>query len=154
MQNIIVKIQSFGDIITNSSSEVYCIYDRRGMEQVKRAITNIVSVLNPSINIDDHLEFELVLSDDKNFYDSNDEIVNGKQYFIQEFNHWCENKNNEQILSGYSDWLDNFRDDHKYDESGLPNFILEITPLTEIGKTLADSIWRILDAFNYEEIYT
>lgn len=36
-----IKIQSFGDLITNSSSEVYCIYDLRGVEQVKNAVNEI-----------------------------------------------------------------------------------------------------------------
>ena len=34
-----IKIQSFGDVITNSSSEIYTIYDLNGIEQIESAIT-------------------------------------------------------------------------------------------------------------------
>lgn len=154
MKNIIIKVQSFGDIITNSSSEVYCIYDRRGMEQVKAALTNIVSVLNPSINIDDHLEFELVFNDDIGFYDDDGNEISGSQYFVQCFNEWCENKSNMDILENYAEWLKRFQDGHRCNSEGYPHFDLRITPLTEIGNKLVAAIWDILNAFEHEEIYS
>lgn len=154
MKNIIIKVQSFGDIITNSSSEVYCIYDRRGMEQIKAALTNIVSVLNPSINIDDHLEFELVFNVDKDYYDIDGNEISGDQFFIQSFNEWCEDKSNIDILRDYAEWLKRFQDNHRCDSEGFPNFDLRIIPLTEIGNKLAAAIWDILNAFEHEEIYS
>jgi broad specificity phosphatase PhoE len=147
-----INIQSFGDIITNSSSEVYCIYDRRGTEQIEKAIKEIVRALNPEINLDDHLEISLVPNPDRDIYEGRNPIPMD-EFYNREFGKWAEDKENEEVLKDFPKWLKQFQDEYCTDNDGCPNFELSMTPLTEIGKVLAISINKILNAFDHIEIY-
>lgn len=150
-----INIQSFGDIITNSSSEVYCLYDWDGMEQIENAIKNIVKVINPEINIDEHLEFSLVPDDYDYWEDDNGNEVSYQEFYNQEFGKYCErNQNNEDILLNFPDWYRSFIQEHSFNDGGIPNFKLNILPKSELGETLAKQIENILYAFAYKEIYT
>ena len=150
-----INIQSFGDIITNSSSEVYCLYDWSGMEQVENAIKSIVKVTNPNINVDDHLEFSLVPDKYTEFYDEDsDEYITYEEFYNKKFAEYCEaNTNNNDVLLNFPQWYRSFVEENSFTEQGIPNFTLEITTKTELGEVLAKQIYRILHAFSYEEIY-
>lgn len=149
-----IRIQSFGDIITNSSSEVYTIYDRDGVKQIEEAINNIVKALNPNINIEDHITLELVPTD--NYYGEDDagNSINFDEYYKKEFDQYCLENSNEGILLGFSDWLADFENKTRIDDNGMPMWDLKITPITHLGEVLMDSIYRILYAFEHEEVYT
>lgn len=152
---MLINIQSFGDIITNSSSEVYCLYDWSGMEQIEDAIKNIVKVINPDIKIEDHLEFSLVPEQYTEFYDEDlDEDVSYEEFYNKEFQKYCEeNSDNSKLLRDFPKWYRNFIEENSFDGNGRPKFILQILPKSELGETLAVQINRILYAFEYEEIY-
>ena len=156
---MLIKIQSFGDVITNSSSEVYCMFDIRGTTQVKEAIKSICEALNPDINIDEHIEIELVPSPYAEIYDSESgDYKSLEDYYTECYNKWCEDKSNEQILLDFPEWYDCFMRDTLFQdvdgyEEGKPNYELEIRPLTDTGERLKDAIFKILYAYDYKEIY-
>lgn len=148
-----IKIQSFGDLITNSSSEVYCIYDIYGVEQIKNAINVIAKALNPDINVEDHLEIYISLDNDSYFYDENDNDLSGSEYYEKEYNRFCENRTNEQILSDFPKWYEQFFIDNCTDGNGRPNLTIEFNAKDKLGKTLQKAIEDILYAFDYVEVY-
>lgn len=149
-----VNIQSIGDVITNSSSEVYCIYNTYGTKQLVKSVKNIIKSLAPDIDMDDHLEINLIPNEDMDIYDeSKGEDVSFNEFYNNVFNDWCLNKSNEEVLFGFCKWLENFQQEYATDERGHPYWDLEIKPLTDLGEELAKSIWGILNAYDHEEIY-
>lgn len=146
-----IKIQSFGDIITNSSSEVFCIYDWDGTEQIINAIKEIARVLNPSVNIDDLLDIKLVIDND--YVDESDEDSLQAKY-NREFGEFCESRTNEQILTDFPKFYKEFfSSDDCYDGDGMPLICLEIKGLNDDGEKLANALYSILNAYEYREIF-
>lgn len=152
---MLINIQSFGDIITNSSSEVYCLYDWSGMEQIEDAIENIVKAINPDIKIEDHLEFSLIPEPYTDFYDEDlDEEVSYEDLYNKKFQEYCEkNSDNNTLLLDFPKWYRKFIEENSFDNDGRPRFTLQISPKSELGEVLAAQINRILYAFEYDEIY-
>jgi hypothetical protein len=147
-----IKVQSFGDIITNSSSEVYTMYDRAGVESVKYAVEQLIKAINPDINIDDHLTIDLVPSD-MEIYDDADSYISFDEFYDKKFNEWCLDKSNEDILFGFPNWLKEFERQYRTDDNGLPLWTIEIKSITDLGEKIARSVDNILYAFDHEEVY-
>lgn len=146
-----IKVQSFGDIITNSSSEVFCIYDWRGTEKIIDAIKDIAKVLNPSVDIDDLLEIKLVIDDD--YIDEGDES-NLQIIYNKKFEQFCESRTNEQILTDFPKFYkDFFTSDDCYTDDGIPMIYLVINGLNDDGEKLANALYSILYAYEYKEIF-
>lgn len=154
MRKRIFNVQSFGDIITNSSSEVYCMYDRQGTEQIKDAIKQIVETLRPDINLDDHIEINLAISDDHNFW-FDDEYYSGDEYYQKRFNEFAKDKSNEELLAELPEFNESLLEELEYKYNDSPGTLtLNLESKTKLGETLVDSIFKILYAYEYEEIYT
>lgn len=152
---MLINIQSFGDIITNSSSEVYCLYDWSGMEQIEDAIKKIVKAIDPKINVDEHLEFSLVPEGYGEFYDEDGEEITFEELYNKKFAEYCErNQDNNDVLLNFPDWYRNFIEENSFNDEGIPNFQLKIEAKTKLGETLMNQIDRILYAFEYKEIFT
>lgn len=146
-----IKIQSFGDIITNSSSEVFCMYDWNGTEQIINAIKEIAKVLNPSVNIDDLLDIKLVIDND--YVDESDED-NLQAKYNREFGEFCESRTNEQILTDFPKFYKEFfSSEDCYSDDGVPLIYLEIKGLNDDGEKLEDALYSILNAYEYREIF-
>lgn len=148
-----IKIQSFGDLITNSSSEVYCIYDLRGVEQIKNAINEIAKALNPNINVEDHLEIYIALDDNAYLYDDNGKELSCSEYYEKEYNEFCENRTNEQIMIDFPKWYKEFYNSHVTDNRGVPMLTISFNAKDKLGETLQNAIEGILNAFEYREVY-
>ncbi len=151
----IINIQSFGDLITNSSSEVYCMYTRAGAKQIEDAIKEIARCLNPEIDIDDHLEISCDIDEDWEYYDEESgEILSGKEYYERQFNEFVNDKTNEEVLSNLSTFNNKLLEDLENDyDNKYRALTLVIISKSELGKKLKDAICRILYAFDYEEHY-
>lgn len=149
-----VNIWSFGDLITNSSSEVYCLYNTSGKNQIYESIKEIVHCLKPDINIDDHLDISIQINEDHELWDNDCEIT-VKEYYDKEFGKWAENKSNEYVLSHLDKFHNKLINKLAQDYNDYPGTLtLSIEAKTELGKILRKGIFGILYAFNYEEIYT
>lgn len=152
---VVLKIQSFGDIITNSSSEIYTMYDRFGVDAIRKAVKGLVKAINPDIDIDDHVTIDLVPSSSNSIYDeSNEEYIEFDEFYNKCFNEWCLDKSNEEILFGFPQWLEDFQDEYRVDNNGMPLWDIEIKPITNLGETIQDSVYKILYAFDHEEVHT
>ncbi len=55
----IVKIQSISDLITNSSSEAFIVYDKGNIASIKELVNSVLSLLDPSKTFDDYFEIEM-----------------------------------------------------------------------------------------------
>lgn len=58
-----VKIQSVSDIITNSSSEVFVIYDQNGIDTIKTLVNSILRLSKSEYSCDDLFDFEFIWDD-------------------------------------------------------------------------------------------
>lgn len=65
------KIKSFIDVITNSSTEVFAIYNDKSMEKVKELFNAIFSLSNKNLTFDDIFDVEYSADDDRlvDYYD-------------------------------------------------------------------------------------
>lgn len=60
---MMVKIQSISDIITNSSSEVFVIYDQNGIDTIKTLVNSILKLSKSEYSCDDLFDFEFIWDD-------------------------------------------------------------------------------------------
>lgn len=60
----IVKIQSISDLITNSSTEAFVVYDKSNMRDIKNLVNSILSLLNPYKTFDDYFTIEMLINYD------------------------------------------------------------------------------------------
>lgn len=58
MNKIVFKIKSITDVITNSSTEVFTIYDENGIKSLKELINTILSVAYSTSNVKEKLYFD------------------------------------------------------------------------------------------------
>lgn len=77
-----INIQSISDLITNSSTEAFVVYDVENIKSIKELVNSILSLLDPSKTFDDYFTIEmevnyddlrsifLELCDDENLYES------------------------------------------------------------------------------------
>ena len=73
-RNYIIKIHSFIDLITNSSTEIFVEANQNTIKSVKSVIDNILKLAGSNFTADDLFEFSLVLPE---VYDEEkDEYVN------------------------------------------------------------------------------
>lgn len=60
---MIIYFQSINDIITNSSSEVYTIYNQAGIKTIKNIVNSILAINNSKYTCDNLFEFKLYIVD-------------------------------------------------------------------------------------------
>lgn len=59
-----MKIQSISDLITNSSTEVFMTYNSETAEDIKKLVTSILSLVDPSKTFDDYFTIEMNINYD------------------------------------------------------------------------------------------
>ena len=90
----VIKIQSVSDIITNSSSEVFMVYDADGLERIKELVNAVLSLNeNNTYTFDDlftieaNLEVEEFLDEYPDFVGLGYEELLREAYLIDEDNY-------------------------------------------------------------------
>lgn len=63
MRKYIFKIQSVSDIITNSSSEVFMVYDESAFKSIKELVNAILESTGVDYRFDDLFEIKAVVSE-------------------------------------------------------------------------------------------
>ena len=71
-----IKIQSISDIITNSSTEVFCMYSQHDKEEIKKLVNAILALSNSVVTFDDLFEIKMDINWDAvyHIYDNDEEI--------------------------------------------------------------------------------
>lgn len=72
MKRINIKVQSVSDIITNSSTEVFMIYDEESVKQIKELVNAILDLGNYKERFDDLFECKITF-DEERLLDENPE---------------------------------------------------------------------------------
>lgn len=85
MEKKTVKIQSVSDIITNSSTEVFMVYDESAFKSIKELVNAILSLGGCEKKFDDLFEIKPVVSD----------------YFLEEYPEYAELTEEEILQKAY-----------------------------------------------------
>lgn len=104
----------------------------------------MLKVLGVDGTADDYVDLQLEMDED-------DEYMHDA--FNEEYGTFCENKTNEQVLEQFPQFYEDFCSKYCQDEDGRPNFDLKIEAKNEIGETLSNAIWNIIQAFEWVEVY-
>lgn len=57
-----INIQSISDLITNSSTEAFVVYDQGNVEDIKNLVNSILSLLDSSKTFDDYFTIEMLVN--------------------------------------------------------------------------------------------
>lgn len=64
----IAKIQSISDLITNSSTEAFVVYDKSNVRDIRNLVNSILSLIDSSKTFDDYFTIEMLINyDDLNW---------------------------------------------------------------------------------------
>lgn len=93
-----VKIQSVSDIITNSSSEVFVIYDQNGIDAIKTLVNSLLKIANSKYVFDDLFDIRFIwdeiveeyYNDDGGFESTGQTIEEYRQHLQDERLHYGE----------------------------------------------------------------
>ena len=96
-----IKIQSISDVITNSSTEIYTVWDRNKIEKtIKDMVNSILTLGQADLCFDDLFTIEIHWKDEDNWKNYN---FDSKEEFIKELeenNGWIDRRD-----KGISNWF-------------------------------------------------
>lgn len=130
-----MKIIGFSDVITNSSSEVYTIYDEHGIKAIKALVDAILKAGGSDKTCDDL--FDIKLDFDKD---------NVMDYWMDD--HDNENPTREELLDFAKDF-----DNDNYGESTPLIDGISVTPKDNDNVSAAGLLASIGEIFDHIEIY-
>lgn len=85
-----VKIQSISDIITNSSSEVFVIYDQNGIDAIKALVNSLLRIANSKYVFDDLFDVQFIWDEIVEEYYNDDGGFKGTGQTIEEYRQWLQ----------------------------------------------------------------
>lgn len=80
-----VRIQSVSDIITNSSSEVFVIYDQNGIDAIKTLVNSLLKIANSKYMFDDLFDIRFIWDGIVEEYYNDDGGFEGTGQTIEEY---------------------------------------------------------------------
>lgn len=134
-----INIQSVSDLITNSSTEVFVVYSKSNVKDIKNLVNSILSLLDPSKTFDDYFTIEMLInyedlfmvfdrySEDDEFYSDFPEFekYNGLSYDegqkyvesipaerVEEIFDWYNNDAYDRLYSEYEGFIVNAKDEN------------------------------------------
>lgn len=141
-----LSLQSFVDVITNSSTSIYTLYDEWGIDRLKSAINEILKVVNPSLTCDDLVNIELVPSA---------EFLDALEDDPQSFGLFDEDSDIKNDLLNFPDKLDDaitLFNEEWYDNYAW-GYDLEITPTKPEYEPLVNAITNIINPFEQDALF-
>ena len=144
------SIQSFGDIITNSSSETFTIHHPGGLKAIQDAVKEIFRIIAPDKNPDNYIEISLEFGDQDEEQAFNEHV---EQTILPQY----ENLSNEDFLLNFPDEymkckLDYIQSNINSGE-GAPIAEYCVKGLNPEGKIIAKAIENIINSTYSEERY-
>lgn len=149
-----IKIQSISDIITNSSTEVFCMYSQRDKEEIKKLVNAILAVGNSAVTFDDLFEIKMDVKWEAAYHIwDHDEEIQQKYERDDDFFEFLKTLNDDQLkeyekkISGcYTDTPMTLYDGYTV---SVKQGIVE----TETVKKAKEAINYIKNIFDYEAAY-
>lgn len=127
-----INIQSISDLITNSSTEAFVVYDEGNVEDIKNLVNAILSLLDPSKTFDDYFTIEMQVNYDA-LNDIFDELCANEELYdsypeLKEYNTIEDYQDQDKYLRSLSTktidnyfyyYNDNTYDNYKYQYEGF-----------------------------------
>lgn len=121
----IAKIQSISDLITNSSTEAFVVYDKGNIKDIKNLVDAILSLLDPSKTFDDYFTIEMSVNyddlnwiferyyEDENYYEDIPEFKTYSEMGVEEAREFVETLPIERMEEIF-DWANDDNWDVRY----------------------------------------
>jgi hypothetical protein len=149
-----IKIQSISDIITNSSTEVFCMYSQHDKEEIKKLVNAILALSNSVVTFDDLFEIKMDVNWDAAYHIwDNDEEISEKYESEEALYEFLKTLNDEQ-LKEYEQKFEGCYTDVPM--SLYDGYTVSVKPgvvETETVKKAKEAINYIKNIFDYEAAY-
>lgn len=138
------SIQSFNDLVTNSSSEVFIIHDPSGLKAIQDAVKNIFRVIAPDKDPDKYVDITLEFVDQDVEDDFNKDL---QEHLLNKY----ENLTNEEFLLNFPEEYINYKlqyiQNQLDDGEGAPCAEYSVRGLNLEGEIIANAIESIINSF-------
>ena len=109
---MVIKVQSISDLITNSSTEVFVVYDSTNVDSIKN-IVNAILAIDSSYTFDDLFTLKMIVSEraiDK-MYREWDDYFPGKTKpdSEEDFVNYIDSLSDSELYTMEDNWIDNDR---------------------------------------------
>lgn len=109
---MVIKVQSISDLITNSSTEVFVVYDSTNVDSIKN-IVNAILAIDSSYTFDDLFTIKMIVSEraiDK-MYREWDDYFPGKTKpdSEEDFVNYIDSLSDSELYTMEDNWIDNDR---------------------------------------------
>ena len=109
---MVIKVQSISDLITNSSTEVFVVYDSTNIDSIKN-IVNAILAIDSSYTFDDLFTLKMIVSEraiDK-MYREWDNYFPGKTKpdSEEDFVNYIDSLSDSELYTMEDNWIDNDR---------------------------------------------
>lgn len=149
-----IKIQSISDIITNSSTEVFCMYSQRDKEEIKKLVNAILALSNSVVTFDDLFEIKMDVNWDAAYHIwDNDEEIAEKYENEDVFFEFLKTLNDEQLKEYEKKFDGCYTDTPMTLYNGYTVSVKQGVVETETVKKAKDAINYIKNIFDYEASY-
>ncbi len=149
-----IKIQSISDIITNSSTEVFCMYSQRDKEEIKKLVNAILALSDSAVTFDDLFEIKMDINWNAvyHIYD-NDEDISTKYKSDDDFFEFLKTLDDEQLKEYEKKMTVCYTDTPMTLYDGYTVSVKQGVVETETVKKAKEAINYIKNIFDYEAAY-
>lgn len=153
-----IKVHSFIDVITNSSTEIYVSADQGTIKAIKALIDNILKLGNSTLKADDLFTFEIYCEREREYYIGllADNYMSDEQY--QEYKQIgysvVENLVKEiEALDKKPEWWKSFEDKYDYDDFYDSEMIVKAKDDNPDAEAAAKVLSSLTSLFDIEADY-
>lgn len=149
-----IKIQSISDIITNSSTEVFCMYSQRDKEEIKKLVNAILAISNSTVTFDDLFEIKMDVNLEAAYriWD-NDEEIQQKYEMDDDFFEFLKTLDDDQLKEYEKKMAGRYSDTPMTLYDGYTVSVKSGVTETETIKKAKEAINYIKNIFDYEASY-
>ena len=149
-----IKIQSISDIITNSSTEVFCMYSQRDKEEIKKLVNAILAISNSTVTFDDLFVIKMDVNWEAAYriWD-NDEEIKQKYEMDDDFFEFLKTLDDDQLKEYEKKMAVCYSDTPMTLYDGYTVSVKQGVVETETVKKAKEAINYIKNIFDYEAAY-
>ena len=149
-----IKIQSISDIITNSSTEVFCMYSQRDKEEIKKLVNAILALSDSAVTFDDLFEIKMDVNWEAAYriWD-NDEEIQQKYEMDDDFFEFLKTLDDDQLKEYEKKMAGCYSDTPMTLYDGYTVSVKSGVTETETIKKAKEAINYIKNIFDYEAAY-
>ena len=149
-----IKIQSISDIITNSSTEVFCLYSQHDKEEIKKLVNAILAIGNSAVTFDDLFEIKMDVNWEAAYHIYDDyEEISEKYKSDDEFFEFLKTLDDDQLKEYEKKMSGCYTDTPMTLYNGYTVSVKPGVVETETIKKAKEAINYIKSIFDYEAAY-